>query len=173
MKVSETPQRVCAPRVRDGTGREGQSRQIPAGAGAGAGGGTCPRRSAICVRGLTQVSRGFLCFLPRLSTLFCLFFILRAAFPYIYTVHVSVCICTRLFCFVLFGFERSLCIFIRVCQIDPNQRFHFKGACGQTNGSYIYSKPAAKFVHRREGKSMHTCICHVYVYDSSSYVSMF
>lgn len=140
MKVSETPQRVCAPRVRDGTGREGQSRQIPAGAGAGAGGGTCPRRSAICVRGLTQVSRGFLCFLPRLSTLFCLFFILRAAFPYIY--------CSRLrmhmheivlFCSVLFGFERSLCIFIRVCQIDPNQRFHFKGACGQTNGSYIHT----------------------------------
>lgn len=44
-----------------------------------------------------------------------------------------------LFCSVLFGFERSLCIFIRVCQIDPNQRFHFKGACGQTNGSYIHT----------------------------------
>lgn len=161
MKVSETPQRVCAPRVRDGTGREGQSRQIPAGAG----GGTCPRRSAICVRGLTQVSRGFICFLPRLSTLFCLLFlILRAAFPYIY--------CSRLrmhmheivlFCSVR---SRTQSVHLRVCQIDPNQRFHFKGACGQTNGSYIYTpKPAPKFVHRREGKSTHaaymylSCVC--------------
>jgi hypothetical protein len=70
-----------------------------------------------------------------------------------YTVHVFVCICTRLF------FKKNcwdaVCACASWCQIDPNVRFHFKVACGQTNGY--------KVVHRRKGKSVHTCIMYVYV----------
>lgn len=131
-------------------GREGQSRQIPA---------ACPRRSAICVRGLFQVSRGFLCFFPRLSTppFFNIYPVCCISVDYrrsvfSYTVLVFVCMCTRLFkknCW------DAVCACASWCQIDPNVRFHFKVACGQTNGY--------KVVHRRKGKSVHTCIMYVYV----------